>query len=67
MGYKKTELVERLDSAFRAPEQAGASPEAAARLAAWLPEGMAFLPPGATAQPEPAAEPEARGVEQAAT
>ncbi|WP_337173563.1 ParB/RepB/Spo0J family partition protein [Paludisphaera sp.] len=59
MDYRKTELVERLEAAFRAPEQPGHSPEQAAKLAAWLPEGMAFLPPEPTAQPEPAAEPNA--------
>jgi ParB family chromosome partitioning protein len=66
MDYKKTELVERLEAAFRAPEQPGHSPEAAAKLAAWLPEGMAFLPPEPTAQQEPAAEPNATGVAHAA-
>ncbi|AMV40247.1 ParB/RepB/Spo0J family partition protein [Planctomyces sp. SH-PL62] len=65
MDYKKTELVERLDAAFREPEQPGHSAEAAAKLAAWLPEGMAFLPREAEAA-EPVVEPNAIGVEHAA-
>jgi ParB family chromosome partitioning protein len=46
---KKSSLVDQLERAFAEPGKPGRTPEQADKLKRWLPAGMAFATPGATA------------------
>lgn len=54
---KKREIVSDLEAVFAAPTEAASDPETAARIAAWLPEGLDF--------PAPAVEPAEKKAEAA--